>query len=83
MGSMVSCMGRIIGVILGLVAIVNGLGILVDDECNSVSFGGQGGGRVIVATCFSDSSGALPGAVAGLGMAALGAAVIYVSVKRR
>ena len=75
-------MGRIIGIILGIIAIVNGFGILADDECNTVSFGGRGG-RVIVATCFSDSSGVMPGAVAGLGMIVLGAAVAYFSVKRR
>jgi len=79
----VSFMGRIIGLILGIVGIVNGLGVVFDDECKSVSFGGQGGGRVLVATCFADSSGALPGAVAGLGMALLGAVIIVFSVRRR
>lgn len=79
----VAAMGRIIGGIVGLVAIVNGLGILFDDECNSVSFGGEGGGRVVVATCFGDDSGALPGTVAGLGIAVIGATVVYLSIRRR
>ena len=78
-----SYVGRLIGLVLGGVAIVNGLGVLFDDECNSVSFGGQGGGRVLVATCFGDSSGALPGFVAGLGMALLGAAIVVFSVRKR
>jgi hypothetical protein len=76
-------MGRLIGLVLGGLAIVNGLGVLFDEACNSVSFGGQGGGRVLVATCFGDSSGALPGFVAGLGMALLGAVIVVVSVRRR
>jgi hypothetical protein len=79
----VAVVGRIIGGIVGLVAIVNGLGILFDDECNSVSFGGQGGGRVVMATCFGDNSGVLPGSVAGLGVAAIGAAIAFLSVRRR
>lgn len=76
-------MGRIIGLVLGAVAIVNGLGVVFDGECDSVSFGGQGGGRVLMATCFSDSSGALPGAVAGLGMALLGGVMIVFSIRKR
>lgn len=76
-------MGRMLGAILGLVAIVNGIGIVFDAECESVSFGGQGGGRVLIATCYADGTGALPGTVAGLGMAILGFAIIVVSAQRR
>ena len=75
-------MGKIIGSILGLVAIVNGFGILTDSNCDSVSFGGNGGGRVMVATCFLDGSGALPGSVAGLGMIVLGGLITFVSIKK-
>jgi hypothetical protein len=73
-------MRRIVGLVLGIVAIVNGLGIIVSSDCKTVSFGAQGGGRVMVATCFGDDSGALPGPVAGLGMVLLGGAIIFFSV---
>lgn len=76
-------MGRIVGLVLGLVAIVNGVGIVVNSNCQSVSFGGRGGGRVMVATCFADSSGVLPGLVAGLGMVIVGVAITLFSVKWR
>ena len=76
-------MGKLIGAILGLVAIINGFGVLTDSNCNSVSFGGQGGGRVMVANCFSDSSGAIPASVAGLGMIVLGGLIAFLSVKQR
>jgi hypothetical protein len=74
-------MGKIIGSILGLLAIINGFSILTDKSCDSVSFGGQGGGRVMVATCFQDGSGALPGSVAGLGMIVLGGLIAFFSIK--
>jgi hypothetical protein len=73
-------MRRIVGLVLGIVAIVNGLGIVVSPDCETVSFGSQGGGRVMVATCFGDRTGALPGLVAGLGMVLLGGAIILFSV---
>lgn len=75
-------MQKVIGAILGLVAIINGFGILADSTCDSVSFGGRGGGRVMVATCFSDGSGALPGSVAGLGMIVLGGLIAFLSIKK-
>lgn len=70
-------MGKIIGAILGLVAIINGIGVLTDSNCDSVSFGGKGGGRVMVANCFSDGNGAIPGSVAGLGMIVLGGHIAF------
>lgn len=79
----VTQMGRIIGVIVGIVAIVNGFGILTNDNCESVSFGGRGGGRVVAAMCYGDGSGALPGFVAGLGMLFVGLAIIALSIRKR
>jgi hypothetical protein len=76
-------MRKFVGIVLGLVAVFNGLGILADDSCNSVSFGGQGGGRVLVATCFTDSEGTIPGSAAGIGLLFLGAAVAVVFAKWR
>ena len=40
-------MQKIIGSILGLVAIINGFGILADSTCDSVSFGGRGGSNLM------------------------------------
>jgi hypothetical protein len=65
--------------ILGVVAVINGIGILGDESCESVSFGSRGGGRVMAATCFADSSGALPGTVAGIGLVIIGAAIGLIS----
>jgi hypothetical protein len=75
-------MGKIIGAILGLVAIINGISVLTDSNCDSVSFGGQGGGRVMVANCFTDGSGAIPSSVAGLGMIVLGGLIALFSLKQ-
>lgn len=58
-----------------MIAIANGLGIVFDRDCKSVSFG-QGGGRALIATCFADGSGALPGPVAGLGIGMLGVIIM-------
>lgn len=74
-------MGRIIGFILGCIAAFNGVAILTASECKSVSFDGQGG-RVAVAQCFADSSGALPAWLAGLGMVVLGVVIGVVAIKR-
>ncbi len=75
-------MQKIIGSILGLLVIINGFSVLTDRNCDSVSFDGQGGGRVMVANCFPDGSGALPGSVAGLGMIVLGGLIAFFSIKK-
>ena len=74
-------MGRIIGMIFGGISIFNGMAILTTSECESVSFDGQGG-RVAVAQCFADSSGALPAWLAGVGMVLLGLVIGVVAIKR-
>jgi hypothetical protein len=75
-------MGKIIGMILGGIAAFNGIGILSSDTCQSVSFSGEGGGRVMAAQCFADNSGAIPGTVAGLGLVVIGGAIAAFSFLR-
>jgi hypothetical protein len=55
-----------------------GIGILNSDNCATVSFDGEGGGRVVRAVCYADSSGALPAWLAGLGMIGIAGALIAV-----
>ena len=74
-------MGRIIGLILGGVAAINGIAILIASDCESVSFDGQGS-RVAVAQCFADSSGALPAWLAGVGMLLIGSFIAFIGIKR-
>lgn len=57
--------------------VVNGFGVLMDPNCDTVSFGG---GRVVQVTCYQDGAlgaGALPSAVAGIGMVMFGALLIF------
>lgn len=65
-------MGRLLGLVAGTLAVVNGIGLLIADNCRSVSFDGEAGGRVMAAVCYPDSQGALPTWFAGIGLLALG-----------
>lgn len=71
---------KLVGLILGGVAVFNGIAIIAADNCETVSFAGQGS-RVAIAQCFADSSGALPGWLAGLGMILVGVIIAIFSVK--
>ena len=67
----------LIGLIGGGSFVVNGFSILTDPDCETVSFGG---GRVVQATCYPADigiTGDFPGAVAGLGMLAIGCLILY------
>ena len=75
-------MRRLVGLDIGGVIAFNGFLLLTANDCETVSFDGQGG-RVAVAQCFPDSSGAIPGWLAGLGMALVGAVIAIWSIKRR
>lgn len=74
-------MRRLIGLILGGITAFNGIAILTANECESVSFDGQGS-RVAVAQCFADSSGALPAWFAGFGMLSIGGFIAFIGLKR-
>ncbi len=61
-------------------AIINGVGILRAENCSSISFDGEAGGRVMTAVCFPDSTGVIPASLAGWGMVLIGLAVLLVVV---
>lgn len=69
-----------IGLILGGVAAFNGFALLVAEDCETVSFDGQGS-RVVIAQCFADSSGVLPGWLAGIGMILVGVLIAVLNLR--
>ena len=73
-------MRKLIGLILGGVAAFNGVALLIAENCETVSFEGQGS-RVAIAQCFADSSGALPNWLAGVGMILVGALIATLSLR--
>lgn len=73
---------RLIWIVSAGFAAVSGIQILSEPSCESVSFGRAGGRRVSAATCFSDSSGALPANLAGLGLILLALIVLAVALRR-
>ena len=74
-------MRRLVGLAFGGFAVFNGLKVLTADKCESISFDGQGG-RVAIAQCFADNSGALPAWLAGIGMILVGVIVGLLAIKR-
>ncbi len=74
-------MRRLVGLAFGGFAVFNGLKVLTADNCESISFDGQGG-RVAIAQCFADNSGALPAWLAGIGMILVGVIVGLLAIKR-
>jgi hypothetical protein len=58
-----------------------GFKVLSADNCESISFDGQGG-RVAIAQCFADNSGVLPAWLAGIGMILVGVIVGFLAIKR-
>jgi hypothetical protein len=63
--------------------IINGGSLLFADDCSTVSFDGQGGGRVMTAICYSDSRGAIPAWLAALVMIAIGVALALFALRPR
>ncbi len=74
-------MRRLVGLAFGGFAVFNGLKVLTADNCESISFDGQGG-RVAIAQCFADNSGVLPAWLAGIGMILVGVIVGLLAIKR-
>ena len=67
----------IIGLIGGGSFIINGFSVLTDPSCDTVGFAG---GRAVQVTCYENGaamSGEFPGTIAGLGMLAVGAVILY------
>jgi len=73
-------MRKLVGLFLGGVAAFNGVSLLVAEDCETVSFDGQGS-RVAIAQCFADPSGALPGWLAGVGMVVVGVLIVTFSFR--
>jgi hypothetical protein len=69
----------VIGLIGGGTFVFNGFTVLTDPSCDTVGFGG---GRVIQVTCYEAGaamSGDFPGNMAGIGLIAVGALILYAS----
>lgn len=67
---------RLLMLVASAVMGVNGLRILSADDCETVSFDGQGG-RVFTALCYPDSSGAIPAPLAGILLLAGAVALLW------
>jgi hypothetical protein len=80
--SRVLVMRRILFGIGAVLFAINGLAVLVADDCNSVSFDGQGG-RVMTAICSPDNAGALPSWIAAVGMLAIAVLFVRISIGNR
>jgi hypothetical protein len=72
---------RLLGLAIAGFGAFTGIEILRAEDCQSVSFDGQGG-RIAVAQCFADSSGALPAWLAGGGLIALGVLIGLALIRR-
>jgi len=68
-------------VVAGGFSLLTGFRVLVEPDCSSVSFDGQGG-RVAAVVCSADDSGALPAGPTGIGLIALGGGVIWFGLRR-
>jgi len=76
-------MRRLVGLVAAVLAVVNGIGILTADNCKSISFDGEAGGRVMAAVCYPDSQGALPAWIAGIGLVLIGVVVGFIAIAPR
>jgi len=74
-------MKRIILVIISVLLLINGIGILTSANCSTVSFDGEGGGRVVTALCYPDNQGALPAWLAATGMILIAITLAFFAVK--
>lgn len=67
---------RLVTLVASVVMAVNGLSLLGREDCETVSFDGQGG-RVFRAVCYPDSSGAIPASLAGVLLLAGGVGLFW------
>ena len=74
-------MRKIFGLVASAAVAVQGVGLLRADECESVSFRGQGK-AVAILQCFADDSGAIASRPIGFGLIALGVVLIVLTFKR-
>ena len=74
-------MRKIFGVAAAIAVAIQGLGLLRADECESVSFRGQGK-AVAILQCFADDSGAIASNPIGIGLIVLGVVLAVLTLKR-
>ncbi len=77
----VGFMRKIIGLIAAVAVAAQGIGLLRAEECESVSFRGQGK-AVAILQCFADDSGAIASSPIAIGLIVLGAVLAVLAVKR-
>jgi hypothetical protein len=56
---------RLLTLVSSVLMIVNGIGLFGREDCETISFDGQGG-RAFTVDCYADSSGAIPASLAGV-----------------
>ena len=76
-------MGRLLMFGGSVLFIVNGIGLFSADNCSTVSFDGQGGGRVMTAVCYPDGQGAVPAWLAALIMLGIGTILARLALQAR
>ena len=76
-------MGRLLLFGGAVLFIVNGIGLFFADNCSTVSFDGQGGGRVMTAVCYPDGQGAVPTWIAAFIMVGIGAFLARLALRAR
>jgi hypothetical protein len=63
--------------------IVNGVSLFFAANCSTVSFDGNGGGRVMTAVCFPNGQGAIPAWLAALVMVVIGGLLASIAIRPR
>ena len=74
-------MRKIFGLVAAGAVAVQGIGLLRADECESVSFRGQGK-AVAILQCFADDSGAIASSPIAFGLIVLGVVLAVFTLKR-
>jgi hypothetical protein len=72
---------KIFGLVAAVAVAVQGIGLLRADECESVSFRGQGK-AVAILQCFADDSGAIASSPIAIGLIVLGVVLAVFTLKR-
>ncbi len=67
----------------GVFFLFNGSSLLLAENCSTVSFDGQGGGRVMTLVCYPGSQGAVPAWLAALTMVAIGITLSFLAIRTK
>jgi hypothetical protein len=63
--------------------VMNGIRLFFAEKCSTVSFDGEGGGRVMTAVCHAGSGGAIPSWLAALVMLGIGIIIGMLALRPR